>query len=168
MQQLSSRCLTFSGTVTLVAGLLHIAIIFGGPTWYAFFGAPEPMVQMARAGALYPPIFCLIVAALLLLCAGYAFSGAGIIFNLPFLRMGLILIACVFILRGIAFIPLAILLPGFLARLCNCNGIDTFLVLTSVISLATGMGYAFGARTLNHLTRRSSERLLGRGPGILL
>jgi hypothetical protein len=148
MQQPTSRCLTFSGSVTLVAGLLHIAIIFGGPTWYAFFGAPEPMVQMVRAGALYPPIFCLVVAALLLICASYAFSGAGIIFHLPFLRTGLILIASVFILRGVAFIPLAILLPRVLARLCNCNGIDTFLVVTSVICLATGIGYAFGARTL--------------------
>ena len=107
---------------------------------------------MVRAGALYPPIFCLVVAALLLICASYAFSGAGIIFHLPFLRTGLILIASVFILRGVAFIPLAILLPRVLARLCNCNGIDTFLVITSVICLATGIGYAFGARTLNHLT----------------
>lgn len=148
MQRLAYRCLIFSGAVTLLAGLLHIAIIFGGPTWYAFFGAPEPMVQMVRAGALYPSIFCLVVAALLLLCAGYAFSGAGIILRLPFLRTGLVLIASVFILRGIAFVPLAILLPGVLARLCNCNGIDTFLVVTSVICLGTGIGYAFGARTL--------------------
>ncbi len=146
MQQSASRCLIGSGIVTFVAGLLHIAIIFGGPAWYAFFGAPEPLVQMVRAGALYPSIFCLVVAALLFLCAGYAFSGAGIIPHLPFLHVGLILIASVFILRGLSFIPLVILFPEVLARLCNCKGIDTFLVATSAICLATGIGYALGAR----------------------
>lgn len=142
----ASRCLIFSGTVTLVAGLLHIAIIFGGPTWYAFFGAPEPLVQMVRAGALYPSIFCLIVAALLFLCAAYAFSGAGLLRRLPFLRAGLIFVGSAFILRGVAFIPLMFLRPDVLARVCNCNGIDTFLVVTSVICLATGIGYIVGAR----------------------
>ena len=161
IEQPVSRTLTLAGAVTLMAGLLHIAIIFGGPTWYAFFGAPEPMIQMVRAGALYPPIFCLVVAMLLFVCAGYAFSGAGIIFPLPYLRMALILIASVFIFRGVIFIPLAILVPNVLARLCNCNGVDTFLVVTSIICLATGIGYAVGARTLSHLTRRCSEPLTG-------
>ena len=146
MQKRANRYLICSGMVALAAGVLHIAIIFGGPTWYAFFGAPAPIVQMAGAGALYPTIFCLVVASLLLLCATYAFSGAGLYRRLPFLRTGLVFVGSVFILRGVVFIPLMVLRPDVLARVCNCNGIDTFLVVTSVICLATGIGYVVGAR----------------------
>ena len=146
MQKRANRYLICAGMVVLAAGLLHILIIFGGPTWYAFFGAPAPIVRMAAAGALYPTIFCLVVAALLLLCASYAFSGAGLFPRLPFLRTGLLFIGSVFILRGVVFIPLIIWRPDILARVCNCNGIDTFLVVTSVICLATGIGYVVGVR----------------------
>jgi hypothetical protein len=146
MQKPAKRYLICSGIVALVAGLLHIAIIFGGPSWYAFFGAPAPIVRMAGAGALYPTVSCLVVAALLLLCASYAFSGAGLFRRLPLLRTGLLLVGSVFILRGVAFIPLMVLRPDALARVCNCNGVDTFLVLTSTVCLATGIGYVVGAR----------------------
>ncbi|HSP44489.1 MAG TPA: hypothetical protein VLO30_00720 [Chthoniobacterales bacterium] len=143
----STNCYLIScGVIALLGGLLHIAMIFGGPRWYWFFGAPPRIVQMARAGVLYPAIFCLVVAALLLLCATYAFSGAGVFRRLPLLRAGLSLIGWVFILRGIVFIPLAVWRPEILARVCNSYGIDSFLVVTSVISLGTGIGYVLGAR----------------------
>ncbi|MDQ6809720.1 MAG: hypothetical protein M3Z64_09925, partial [Verrucomicrobiota bacterium] len=100
----TNRYLTWCGVTSLLGGLLHVAIIFGGPTWYAFFGAPATIVRMARAGALYPTIFCLVVAALLLLCASYAFAGAGVIRRLPFLRTALVLIGTVFTIRGVVFI----------------------------------------------------------------
>lgn len=164
MQHSTKRYLILSGVVALVAGLLHIAIIFGGPTWYAFFGAPGPLVQMVRAGALYPALFCLVVATLLLLCAGYAFSGAGLIRRLPFLRPGLALIATVFIFRGIAFIPLMLLRPDILARLCNCKGVDSFLIITSGICLATGVGYALGAREARSRHRARADVQASRPP----
>jgi hypothetical protein len=146
LQQHANRYLICSGLAALAAGVLHLAIVFGGPAWYAFFRAPEPIVRMAGAGALYPTIFCLVVAALLVLCAAYAFSGAGLLRPLPFLRTGLVFVGSVFILRGVVFIPLLFLRPDVLARVCNCNGIDTFLIVSSVICLATGIGYVVGSR----------------------
>ncbi len=164
MQHFTSRCLIASGIIALIGGLLHIAIIFGGPPWYAFFGAPEAIVRMVRTGALYPTIFCLVVALLLFSCASYAFSGAGIIRRLPFLRFGLSLIAAVFIFRGIAFIPLARLRPDILARICNCKGIDSFLVITSGICLATGVGYALGVSGIQSRYRTRAEFRRRRAP----
>jgi len=125
----ADRYLIGSGIVALVAGLLHLAIIFGGLAWYAFFRAPVRIVRMAAAGALYPTLFCLVAAALLILCASYAFSGAGLIRRLPLLRTGLVLIGSVFILRGLVLIPLTVLRRDVVAQVCNCNRIDPFSLL---------------------------------------
>ena len=74
--------------VTLAGAILLVAILFGGPDWYALFGAPQGLVILARAGSRRAPISCLIIAAILLVFAAYAFSGAGIIRRLPSLRLG--------------------------------------------------------------------------------
>lgn len=64
------------GVAALAGAALHIAIIFGGPDWYAYFGAPRGLVEMARTGNIRAPISCLVIAAFLALLAVYAFSGA--------------------------------------------------------------------------------------------
>ncbi len=138
--------LMFAGGVTMLGGLLHVAIIVGGPAWYAFFGAPAVIVRMARAGALYPVIACLVIAAFLFGCAIVAFSGAGVIGRVPLLRSAMLLIASVLIVRAVLFIPLSVLFPRALAGVCDCHGIDLFLVSTSALCLATGAAYAIGAR----------------------
>ncbi|MEO8383703.1 MAG: hypothetical protein ABI583_00565 [Betaproteobacteria bacterium] len=128
-----------------VGSTLHVAILFGGPDWYAFFGAPTGLVELARAGNLRAPVSCLVIAAILAVLAAYAFSGAGLIRRLPLLRMGLALMAIMLILRGVLFIPMIIWLPGSLSRICDCRSVDLFIVLTSLLCLTMGIGYALGA-----------------------
>ncbi len=125
--------------------VLHIAILFGGPDWYAFFGAPTGLVAMARSGNLRAPISCLVIATILVVFAAYAFSGAGVIRRLPFLRLGLAFIASVLLLRGMLFAPLILWRPDVLVRICNCRHVDAFIVITSVICFAMGIGFALGA-----------------------
>ena len=134
-----------AGAAASAGAALHIAIIFGGPDWYAFFGAPRGLVEMARAGNIRAPISCLVIAAFLALLAAYAFSGAGVIRRLPFLRFGLASIAAVLILRGALFIPLILLRPGALSGICDCRSVDAFIIVTSALCLAMGVGYALGA-----------------------
>lgn len=137
--------LLMAGAAASAGAALHIAIIFGGPDWYAFFGAPRGLVEMARAGNIRAPISCLVIAAFLALLAAYAFSGAGVIRRLPFLRFGLASIAAVLILRGALFIPLILLRPGALSGICDCRSVDAFIIVTSALCLAMGVGYALGA-----------------------
>ena len=137
--------LVWVGVAALAGAALHLAIPFGGPDWYAFFGAPKGLVDMARAGSIRPFISCLVIAVFLLVLAAYAFSGAGLIRRLPFLRLGLSAIAVVLILWGVMFIPLILFRPGTLARVCNCGSVDLFIITTSVLCLAMGVGYALGA-----------------------
>lgn len=145
MSRFAKYYLLMAGAAASLGAALHIAIIFGGPDWYAFFGAPRGLVEMARAGNIRAPISCLIIAALLTLLAAYAFSGAGVIRRLPFLRIGLASIAAVLILRGVLFIPLILWRPGALSGICDCRSVDAFIILTSALCLAMGVGYALGA-----------------------
>jgi len=140
MSRISRRCL-----VAAVGAALHVAILFGGPDWYALFGAPDALVRMARTGNLRAPIGCLVIVTILTLWALYAFSGAGLIRRLPLLRPGLALIAAVLILRGILFIPVLLWRPGVLGAICSCHGVDGFIVATSILCLVTGVGYGVGA-----------------------
>lgn len=145
MRNTARRSLFLAGVASCAGALLHIAILFGGPDWYALFGAPSGMVDMARAGNFRAPLSCLIIAAILLVFAVYAFSGAGIIRRLLFLRLGLASIAAVLLLRGLLFVPLILWHPQALARICNCREVDAFIVVTSALCLVMGVAYALGA-----------------------
>lgn len=146
MEHPRNNYLIWSGVAALAAALLHIAAIFGGPAWYRLIGKTEPVVRMAEAGHAYPVIVCLVAAALLCACAGYAFSGAGPTSRLPLLRTALVLIAAGLLVHGIAFIPLVMLWPGMMLGVYDGVGVNTNLIVTSVICLAGGMGFALGAR----------------------
>lgn len=137
-----------SGVACVVGALLHLVIAAGGPDWYAFFGAPKGIVALARAGSLRAPISCIVISAFLGVLAAYAFSAAGLIRRLPLLRLGLGLSAGVLLLRGIVFVPIVLCRPQWLAPICDCRTIDGFIVITSLICLAIGVGFAASAWVL--------------------
>ncbi len=145
MTRFTERYLLLVAITALAGAVLHLAILVGGPDWYAFFGAPRRLVEMARAGSLRPAISCIVIAAGLSLLAAYALSGAGRIRRLPFLRTVLAASALVLILRGLLFIPLILWNPATLARICDCQRVDTFIVLTSLLCLWMGIGLGLGA-----------------------
>ncbi len=120
-----------------VAALLHLGCIIFGGDWYRFFGAGEQMAQMAEAGHIYPTMVTLVISTLLTIWSLYALSGAGVILRLPLLRLGLCLIAAIYLMRGIAFIPLMPMFPG--------NSL-TFWVVSSTICFVFGLLYALGIR----------------------
>ena len=45
-----STWLLIGGELSVVAALLHIACMFGGPDWYRFLGAGEGMARAAARG----------------------------------------------------------------------------------------------------------------------
>lgn len=145
------KSLILGGTLSTLAAVLHVAVIAGGPTWYRFVGAGEPMALAAEQGSLIPALITFAIAAILLVWACYAFSGAGLIRRLPFLRTALFLISGAYLLRAFALLPLVILRPEL---------VTTFDVATSLLVLAYGLTYAIGTRaswsTLG--VTRSNER----------
>lgn len=140
----SNPYLLAAAFATAAAALMHLMIPLGGPAWYAFFGAPRHLVRRAEAHALYPAVSCLVIATGLSVCSAYAFSGAGLLLPLPLLRPILAAIALVFLLRGVGFPLLEWLWPGSLARVSGSQGMDTFLLLSSLICFLIGAVYAWG------------------------
>jgi hypothetical protein len=145
MSRLANNWLLCAGVAAAAGAVLHVAILFGGPEWYAFFGAPRGMVEMARAGHPRAAISCLVIAAILSVFAAYAFSGAGRIRRLPWLRTGLALLGGALVLRGVAFVPLVVWKPDSLSRICDCRSVDAFIIATSALCLFMGVGYVLGA-----------------------
>ncbi len=134
-----NRSLLFGGILSLIAALLHIAIIIGGPDWYRAFGAGEEMAVMAEEGSWYPAFVTSGIAFVLFLWALYGFSGAGLVRRLPLLKTSLVVISAIYLIRGLAVIPIYFLMPEI---------IDSFLIWSSLICLVYGISYAVGTKQI--------------------
>jgi len=95
--------------LSALAAALHVGCIAFGAPWYRFFGAGERMAQMAIAGSWYPTVVTAAIASVLAMWSLYALSGAAVIRALPLLRPALCLITAIYLLRGLAILPLALL-----------------------------------------------------------
>ena len=112
MDDTRNSFLIAAATLSALAALLHLGCIAFGASWYRFFGAGERMAQMASAGSWYPAIVSSAIAAVLAIWAFYALSGAGVIARLPLTRPALCIITGVYLLRGVAGLPMAAIMPG--------------------------------------------------------
>ena len=133
-----NKLLVFGGALSMLAAVLHIAVIIGGPDWYRFFGAGEELAAMAERGSWYPALLTSGIVVVLFVWALYAFSGAGLLKRkLPLLRAGLVTIAAIYLIRGLALFPAYIVKPDI---------VDAFLIWSSLICLVYGAAYALGTR----------------------
>ena len=130
---------TVAGTASALLAALHVVVIVAGPPAYRFFGAPE-FATLAEAGSMAPAVLTGAFALVFAIWSVYAFAGARLMPRPPLVRLGLVLIAGVYILRGLSAIPEAI----FLLRTPDAFP-GRFLVF-SLISLAVGLFHAFGVR----------------------
>lgn len=128
--------LTTGGLLSLIAALLHLACIFGGPDWYRFFGAGEGVAQAAERSEAMPAIMTSGIAGVLAIWSAYAFSGAGRIARLPLLRTALVAISVIYLARGAI-----VLVPSWWNR---PDLSPEFMLWSSSIVLGYGMVYAVG------------------------
>jgi hypothetical protein len=134
MAQDVNRMLALGALLSALAALLHVAVIAGGPAWYRFFGAGERMARMAESGSATPTMVTLGIAAILAIWAAYAASGAGLLRPLPLMTLALVTITAIYVLRGLAIVPAA-LMPTLRTP---------FNLWSSAICLAIGLVHAIG------------------------
>ena len=135
-----------AGWMSLAASLLHVAVIFGGPDWYRFFGAGEELAQAAERGSLAPTVITLIVAGILATWAAFAFGAAGIIRRLPLTRTALIAISAVLLARAAL---------GFVPSVWAPEQWPAFAIWSSGICFVMGACFAIGTwLAWPHLSRR--------------
>jgi hypothetical protein len=127
--------LVIGAGLSAIASMLHVGIIIGGAPWYRFFGAGERMAVAAAAGRAYPVLVTASIAAVLALWAAYALSGASVIPALPLLKPGLCTISAIYLIRGLAAVPvLAFGQPRSVP----------FVVWSSIVCIAFGLAHLVG------------------------
>ncbi len=131
---ISRYCLTLGSIASFLIALLHLALVFR-PQWYRYFGADE-LVQMHEKGSPFTVLVTLGLALMFALWGAYALSGAGVIRQLPLLRISLIAIGVIYILRGL-------MLPSELFKVLRSSYPFRFVIF-STGSLIIGLLYLVG------------------------
>jgi hypothetical protein len=133
--------LNAGGIMNAAVGLLHIGIVFFGPPAYRYFRAGEGMARMAEAGSIVPAIVTSCLAVVFMVFVLYAFSAAGTVRRLPFLRPVVVGIGIVYVLRGVLMIPMAAVV--WIQRNMMVEGRD---ILFSAVAALIGLLYLGGTR----------------------
>ena len=135
------------GVLSAAGSLIHIGCILQGPRWYRFFGAPEPLIRAVENGDPTLHWMTVGIALVLAIWAAYAFAGAGLIRRLPLMRTALVAITAIYLLRGLAIVPV-LLKPSAPA----------FDIWSSLIVLGYGAVYAIGTwRAWDQLSSRQAS-----------
>lgn len=134
--------LLFGGVVTILVSILHVLIIFGGSDWYRFFGAGEKAAQLAAQGSVSNMVSTVAIALIFALFGLYGIFGANGTICLPFQRIALIIIATLFLVRGLLGIPVFLMFQD--TYLNEMKGRMVFMVITSAVSAVIGACYLHG------------------------
>ena len=128
--------LILGGIGSALVAILHVFIIYFGASAYRFFGAGEEMAIMRENGSLIPDLITAFIVIVFIGFSIYAFTAAKRLNrHLPFLKFGLIAIASIYLIRGLALPFLLIFTPEKIAPL---------ILWSSLISLSFGLCYAIG------------------------
>ncbi|GLX78471.1 hypothetical protein tinsulaeT_18110 [Thalassotalea insulae] len=132
--------LIIAAMLSFIASLLHVMIIFGGASWYRFFGAGERMAKLAESGSYYPMIITLAIALMLFLWGLYALSAAGVIVRFPLIKWVLCAITAVYLLRGV----IGLIAPFISRHPAIMENSVTFWLSSSIICCLFGVFYLLG------------------------
>lgn len=133
----TGKLLIAGAALSGVAALAHLACLVVGAPLFRLLGAGEQMARLHDAGHWYPTAVTLAIAAVLVIWAAYALSGAGAIRKLPLRKTVLSAVTAIYLVRGVAFVPVMAYFPG--------NSI-TFWLVSSSICLAIGLVHLVGLR----------------------
>jgi hypothetical protein len=129
--------LVVAGCLSAAAALIHVGCIIFGASWYRFCGAGEQMAIMAEQGLIKPTIITSCIVVVLSIWSLYAFSAAGIIGRLPFIRLALTVISVIYLVRGLA---------GFYFVSNPIGRSPDFWVWSSLICLFIGLIHLIGLK----------------------
>jgi hypothetical protein len=122
--------------------VLHFGIIVAGAPAYAYFLAPQRMVQLAEVHSLLPTAVAGGLAFVFTVFAAYALAAAGF-YRLPAARVLVAAIGCIYALRGALIVPEAVMVR-FMGR-------PPRALVFAAISLAIGIVHLIGVLRRWHL-----------------
>ncbi|MFA4226722.1 hypothetical protein P2C08_10790 [Xanthomonas perforans] len=137
MEGPTNKLLIVGGALSGVAALAHLACLVVGEPLFRLLGAGEQMAQRHAEGSWYPTVVTLAIATILAIWGAYALSAAGVFRPFPLRRTVLTAVTGIYIVRGVAFVPVMAYFPG--------NSL-TFWVVSSATCLAIGLVHLVGLR----------------------
>ncbi|WP_126945144.1 hypothetical protein [Xanthomonas sp. BRIP62409] len=137
MEGPTNKLLIVGGALSGAAALIHLACLVVGAPLFRLLGAGEQMAHLHAEGSWYPTVVTLAIAAVLTTWGAYALSAAGVFRPFPLRRTVLTAVTGIYIVRGVAFVPVMAYFPG--------NSL-TFWVVSSAICLAIGLVHLAGLR----------------------
>ncbi len=129
--------LIVAGTFSAIAALIHVGCIYFGASWYRFFGAGEQMVIMSEQGSMQPTLITSAITFVLVIWSLYAYSAAGLIMQLPFVRPIVVTTSAVYLLRAIT---------GFFLIIHPLGRSVEFWIWSSSICLIIALVHIIGLR----------------------
>ena len=129
--------LIVSGIFSAIAALIHIGCIYFGASWYRFFGASEQIASWAEQGNIKSTIITSSITLVLSIWSAYAFSAAGMIPKLPFMKLVMVTITSIYLLRGVG---------GFFLMSNPMGRSSEFWLWSSLICLIVGIFHAVGLK----------------------
>ncbi len=132
--------LIIAGSLSMLAAVLHVAVVIGGPNWYRFFGAGEAMAQMSEKGYLRPMVITLGIAFVLFVWGAYAWSGSGLLPHMPLLKSALSAITTIYLIRGVG----GLVAPFVSTHPQIKQNSTTFWIWSSAICLVIGLFHLMG------------------------
>lgn len=138
MQNQGKRWLVVGGILSIGVALFHVGIVLVGAPAYRFFGAGEQMAQLASSGSVLPAGITLFMASIFAVWGFYALSGAGILRQLPLLKVGLLVISSIYTFRGLG------LLVQLWTLFHSPKSIAPQEVIFSLVSLLIGIVFSVG------------------------
>ena len=135
--------LMIAGVSSFALALCHVVIIFVGPSAYDYFDI-HALALLAAQGSWIPALVTSCVIGYFVVCGLYAFSGAGMLRRLPWLRAVLIAIGAIYFVRGLAIF--------WFAYLWLIGSSDAMFreIIFSLGSLLIGISYLFGVKAMDH------------------
>ena len=134
------RLLLTCALADFALALLHVACIFAGEATARFFTAPRPVLEMIRNGSWLIVPVCLVIVTVLGTFGFYAWSAAGRMGRLPWLRGGLVAVGAIYTLRGLVLIPQAAVM------LRHPGAFPWQVPVFSLVALALGLAHLAGAK----------------------
>ena len=126
--------------ISFALALVHVACIFTGEATARFFTAPRPVLELIRSGSWLIVPVCLVIVTVLGTFGLYAWSAAGRMRRLPWLRGGLVAVGAIYTLRGLVLIPQAL-------TMLKHPGVFPWQVpVFSLVALALGLAHLAGAK----------------------
>lgn len=128
MKSNSKEIFVVAGVLCFLLALFQV-IIGLSPSLSLYFGAPEALTINIYALV----AVSILIGGLLAVFGLYAFSGAGYIRTLPWMKQVLVLISCIFIIRGLLIVPEICVIIGILQTKIHVAQRFLFFSLGSLI-----------------------------------